>query len=82
MRGLGAILTVARIIDHQHPRMVRRGRRVRPQQPRPPGVDPLRIPPGLRKEELQPLHRPMLRPRHRLSPGQRRQRLVPVPRDR
>jgi hypothetical protein len=35
----------------------------------PAGVDPGRIPPRLRQEELQPLHRRMLRPRHRLGPA-------------
>jgi hypothetical protein len=59
---------------------VRRGRRVSPQQLQPPGIDPVRIPAGLRHEELQPLHRRMLRSRDRLGPGQRGQRLIPVPR--
>ena len=36
---------------------VRGGRRIRQQQLQPPGIDPLRIPPRLRQEELQPLHR-------------------------
>ena len=43
----------------------------REQQLQPPGIDPLRIPPGLRQEELQPLHRRVLRPGHRLGPGKR-----------
>src|SRR6266566_4752403 len=80
VRRLGPVLAVPAVIDHQHPRLVRRGRRVRPQQLQPPGVDLPRIPPRLRQEELQPLHRRMLRPGHRLSAGQRGQRLVPVPR--
>jgi len=80
VRGLPAILAVPAVIDHQHPAAVQGGRRVREQQLQPADPDPLRIPPGLRQEELQPLHRRMLRSRHRLGPGQRRQRLVPVPR--
>jgi hypothetical protein len=36
---------------------VRRRRRVRQQQLQLPVIDPLRVPPGLRQEELQPLHR-------------------------
>ena len=80
VRGLRAVLAVPAVVDHQHPAAMRRGRRIRQQQLQPPGIDPLRIPPGLRQEELQPLHRRMLRPGHRLGPGQRGQRLVPVPR--
>ena len=80
VRGLHAVLAVPAVIDHQHPAAVRRSRRIRPQQLQPPRIDLLRIPPRLRQEELQPLHRSMARPGHRLSPGQRGQRLVPVPR--
>ena len=80
VRGLRAVLAVPAIVDHQHPAAMRRGRRVREQQLQPPGIDPLSIPPGLGQEELQPLHRRVLRPGHRLGPGQRGQRLVPVPR--
>ena len=74
------VLAVPAVIDHQHPRLVRRRRRVRRQQLQPPGTDPVRIRAGLGHKELQPLHRRMLRPRDRLGPGQRRQRLVPLPR--
>jgi hypothetical protein len=80
VRGLRPVLAVPAVIDHQHPRIMRGGRGIRAQQLQPAGVDPLRIPPRLREEELQPLHRRILRPGHRLGPGQRRQRLVPVPR--
>jgi hypothetical protein len=80
MRGLAAVLAIARIVNHQHSAAVRRGRRVVQQQLQPAEVDLLRIPPRLRQEELQPLYRRMLRPGHRFSPGQRGQRLVPVPR--
>jgi site-specific DNA recombinase len=80
VRGLRAVLAVPAVIDHQHPAAVRRGRPVRQQQLQPAGVDPLRVPPGLRQEELQPLHRRVLRPGHRLGSRQRGQRLVPVPR--
>jgi hypothetical protein len=80
VRGLGAVLAVPAVVDHQHPAAVRRGRRVREQQLQPPGVDLVSVPPGFREEELQPLHRRVLRPGHRLGPGQRGQRLVPVPR--
>jgi hypothetical protein len=62
------------------PAAVRRRRRITGQHLQPAVIDPARIPPRLREEELQPLHRRMLRPGHRLSPHQRRQRLVPVPR--
>ena len=79
VRGLRAVLAVPAVIDHQHPTAMRRGRRVTHQQLQPTGVDPFRIPPGLRQEELQPLHHRVLRPGHRLGPGQRGQRLVAVP---
>ena len=80
MCGLHPVLAVPAVIDHQHPAAVRRGRRVRPQQLQPPGVHRPRLPHRLRQEELQPLHRRKLRPRHRLRPGQRRQRLITLPR--
>jgi hypothetical protein len=80
VRGLRAVLAVPAVIDHQDPAGVRGGRRIRQQQLHPAGVDLLRIPPGFGQEELQPLHRPMLRPGDRLGSGQRGQRLVPVPR--
>jgi site-specific DNA recombinase len=80
VRGLGAVLAVPAVVNHQHPAAVRRGHPVRRQQLQPAGVDLLWIPPGLRQEELQPLHRRMLRPGHRLRPSQCGQRLVPVPR--
>jgi hypothetical protein len=32
MRGLGAVLAVPAVVDHQHPAAVRRGRRARQQQ--------------------------------------------------
>jgi len=80
MRGLDAVLAVSAVVDHQHPAVVRRGRRIGPQQFQPADIDPLRIPLRLRQEELQPLHRRMLRPGHRLGSGQRGQRLVAVPR--
>ena len=59
---------------------MRRRRRVRQQQLQPAGIHLGSIPPGLREEELQPLHRRMLRTGRRLRPGQRSQRLIPVPR--
>ncbi len=80
VRGLDPVLAVARVVDHQHPGLVRRCRRVLQQQLQPPLVHPVRVPPRLREEELQPLNRRELRPGHRLGPGQRGQRLVPVPR--
>src|SRR5439155_10252699 len=49
-------------------------------QVQPPVIDPLGVPPRLGQEELQPLHRRQLGPGHRLRPGQRGQRLVPLPR--
>jgi site-specific DNA recombinase len=73
-------LAVPAVIDHQHPAAVRRRRRIRPQQLQPAVIDPPRVPPRLGQEELQPLHRRMLRTGHRLGPGQRGQRLVPLPR--
>jgi hypothetical protein len=81
VRGLRAVFAVTRIIDHQDPAGVRGGRRVRQQQLQPAGVDLLRIPPGFGQEELQPLHRRMLRPCDRFGSGQRGQGLVPVPRN-
>jgi hypothetical protein len=80
VRGLRPVLAIPRIIDHQHPAAVRGGRRVTQQQLQPPGIDLPGIPPGLGQEELQPLHRRLLRPGDRLGPGQRGQRLVPPPR--
>jgi hypothetical protein len=80
MRGLRAVLAVPAVVDHQHPAAVRRGRRIGPQQLQPAGINLCRIPPRLRQEELQPLHRRVLGAGHRLRPGQRRQRLVPLPR--
>ena len=40
VRGLGAVLAVPGIVDHQHPAAMRRGRRVRQQQLQPARVDP------------------------------------------
>jgi hypothetical protein len=80
VRGPGPVLAVPAVIEHQHPAAVRRGRRIRQQQLQPAVIDFVRVPPRLRQEELQPLHRRELRPGRRLRPGQRRQRLVPVPR--
>ena len=80
VRGLRAVLAVTRIVDHQHPAAVRRGRRISPQQVQPAGVHRLRLPHRLGQEELQPLHRRQLGPGHRLCPRQGRQRLVPLPR--
>ena len=80
VRGPGPVLAVPAVVDHQHSRIVRRGRRIGQQQLQPPGIHLVSIPPRLGQEELQPLHRRMLRPRDRLGPGQRGQRLVPVPR--
>ncbi len=54
-------------------------RRIFQQQLSSPVIDHAQVTPGLGQEELQPLHRPMLRSGHRLRRGQRRQRLVPVP---
>jgi hypothetical protein len=56
-------------------------RRIGEQQLAPAGgLDLFRIPPGFGEDEPQLLHRPMLRPGHRLGPGKRGQRFVPVPR--
>src|SRR6266576_1676723 len=41
VRGLHPVLTIARIVDHQHPAAVRRGRPVTQQQLQPPGIDRL-----------------------------------------
>ncbi|GAB2806553.1 hypothetical protein GCM10027073_44040 [Streptomyces chlorus] len=68
------------VVDHQHPTRVRGGRLIGPQQLKAPGVDPFGVPRGFGQEELQPLHRRMLGARHRLDPGQDRERLVPLPR--
>jgi hypothetical protein len=40
VRGLGAVLAAAAVVDHQHPAAVRRGRRIGVQQLQPAGVDP------------------------------------------
>jgi hypothetical protein len=78
MRGLRAVLTVPRIVDHHHPAAMRGGRRIGEQQTQPAAIDLFRIPPGFGEDELQPLHRPMLRPEGQLGLGQRGQRLVPA----
>ena len=62
VRGPRGVLAVPAVVDHQHAPIVRRRRRVRQQQFQPPVIDPLRVPPGLGQEELQPLHRRVLRP--------------------
>lgn len=80
MRGRRAVLTIPGIIDDQHTPTMRRGRRIREQQLKPPGVDLLVLPRRLRQEELQTLHRRVLGTGHRLRPGQRGKRLVPLPR--
>jgi hypothetical protein len=80
VRRLGAVLAITRVVDRQHPAGMRRGRRIGAQQFQPTIVDLLVVPPGLAEEELQPLHRRVLRPDYRLGPGQRGQCLVPVPR--
>ena len=57
VRGLRAVLAVPAVVNHQHPAAMRRRRRASQQQLQPPRIDLLRIPPRLRQEELQPLHR-------------------------
>ncbi len=80
VRGLHPVFAVPAVVDHQHPATVRRGRRVTQQQLQPAGIHLVGVPPRFRQEELQPLHRRVLRPGHRLGAGERGQRLVPVPR--
>jgi hypothetical protein len=80
VRGLGAVLAVPAVVDHQHPAVMRRGRRIGQQQLQPARIHLVSVPPGFREEELQPLHRRVLRPGDRLRPGQRSQRLVPLSR--
>jgi hypothetical protein len=80
VRGRRAVLAVPAVIDHQHPAAMRGRGRIRQQQLQPAAINLLSIPPGFRQEELQPLHRRMLRAGRRLGSRQRRQRLVPVPR--
>jgi hypothetical protein len=46
VRGRRAVLAVPAVIDHQHTRVVRGGRRIREQQFQPAVIDPLGIPPG------------------------------------
>ena len=69
VRGLGPVLAVPAVVDHQHPAAMRRGRRIGPQQLQPPRIHLVSVPPGLGQEELQPLHRRMLRAGHRLGPA-------------
>jgi hypothetical protein len=45
VRGRRAVLAVPAVIDHQHTRVVRGGRRIREQQFQPAVIDPLGIPP-------------------------------------
>jgi hypothetical protein len=44
VRGVAAVLAVAGVVDHQHPPLVGRGRRISLQQPDPLLVDPLMVP--------------------------------------
>ena len=80
VRGLHPVLAVPLSSITSTPGIVRGGGQDRQQRLQPAGIDPAGIPPGFGQEELQPLHRRMLCPGHRLGPGQRGQRLVPVPR--
>ena len=82
VRGLGAVLAVAGVVQDQHPVGVGPGGGVRQeprQEPRQaPRVDRRPVPGGLREDVLQLLGGGVLRPGHRLRPGQRRQGLVPL----
>ena len=80
VRGLGAGLPIAAVVDHQHPVLVRRRRGVGHQQLQPPTVDRLGVPGRLGEEELEPLDGWRLRPDDRLGPDQAGQRLVPITR--
>jgi pimeloyl-ACP methyl ester carboxylesterase len=76
--GVGAVFSVAGVIDHQHPLLVGRSDRVGAQQLDPPLVDRLVVPGRLRQEPLQPLHLAMLGTGDRLGAGQSGQGLVAV----
>jgi hypothetical protein len=78
VRGLGPVLAVAGVVQDQHPVGVGPGGGVRQQPRQAPRVDRRPVPGGLREEVLQLLGGRVLRPDHRLRPGQRRQGLVPV----
>jgi hypothetical protein len=80
VRGLRAVLTVHRIIDHQHPAAVRRGRRIFHSNSNLRALTRSRSQRDSERKNCSRCTRRMLRSGHRLRPGQRRQRLVPVPR--
>jgi hypothetical protein len=78
VRGLGAVFSVAAVVDDQHPLVVGAGGRVVTQQLQPPLVELLVVPGRLRQEELQALHGRMLRADHGFGAGQGGQGLVAV----
>lgn len=78
MRGVVAVLAVSAIVEHEDPAAVRGTGRLARQNLDSAAVDFLVVPSGLGQEELQALHRWVLRTDHRLRPGQCRQRLVPI----
>ncbi len=80
MRGGPPVLAIPAVIDHQHPIRMGCGRGLGQQQLQPTGIDPLGIPARLGQEILHPLRCRALGPGHRFGPGQRRSRLVPLPR--
>jgi hypothetical protein len=78
VRGRGAVLAVAGVVEHQHALGARRGRRIRTQQLDPPLVDLLVVPGRLREEPLQPLDLAVLSAHDWLGVGQGGQGLVAV----
>jgi len=79
VRGCGAVLAVAGVVDHQRTRIVGGGGRVLAQQPHALVVDLLVIPGRLGQEPLQPLDLTVLRAHHGFGAGQPGQGLVAVP---
>ena len=79
--GVGALLAVAGVVDHQHTLLVRGGRRGAEHQLEAAGVERVGVPGRLGEEELEALDGRALGADDRLGAGQRRQRLVAVPRE-
>jgi hypothetical protein len=78
--GVRTGLTVARVVDHQHPVSVWGRGRITQQQRESTGVDCLGIPGRLGQEELQALDSTGLSLHNGLRTGESSQRLVTVPR--
>ena len=78
--GGGAVLPVARVVEHEYALGVRHRQRIGQQQRDPLLGDGIHVPRRFGEEELQALHLGRLRLDDRLRTGERGERLVPIPR--